>query len=94
MSEWILESTCKPPTCHQVLVYVIYYHETDLINICDDAIYSAFYDDEVEAWFLDEPNSTRGNVWKKIENETTKVLAWTLTPSIPDIKIIKERHGK
>lgn len=82
MSEWVC-ANIKPPTCMSVALYVIQFHEPDLKYLWCDEIHTGFWDEEREDWFLDVPEHIRSDWFPKIEDETTKVICWTLLKQKP-----------
>ncbi len=95
MSEWINCKIAKPPSCHQVLLYIVNFIKNPdgkiSYEIFDDEICTGFYDDENDykpAYYLDNWQLGENIIIK--ESEDLKVIAWTLCPRKPYKSIINK----
>ena len=81
MSEWIRCSVSKPPESHSVLLFVVTYHD-DSVDVCNSDIFVGFYGDrdwDKTGFYIEK---CYGHDFLE-EDETIKVLAWTLLPRKP-----------
>lgn len=91
---WIEASWSYPPEDLSILLYVVTYQEKELILEWSSGIYTGFYNSEL-GYCLEIPDSLNDLKYPTIENEYTRVIAWTLLPKITiQLKKWKDKNIK